>query len=65
VVANLFLEQDIVSGAGVERRVEVDEVNTRVLHIVSEDFEVVAEIEFVLGVHDAVAAVYDRRLFLR
>ncbi len=64
-LAALFLEEHVVRGAGIKRRVEVDQVNARVLDVVSKDFQVVAEIKLVLGVHDGVAAVYDRRLFFR
>jgi hypothetical protein len=42
-------------------RVEVNQVHARILHIVAEDFQVVAEMKLVLFVHVAVAAVYDRR----
>src|SRR6266700_75575 len=41
-------------------RVEVDQVNALRGHIVAEDFQVVAEVEFVLPAHVAVAPVYDR-----
>jgi hypothetical protein len=48
--AALFLEEHVVGGAGVERRVEVDQVHAGVWLILAEDFQIVAEIEFVRGV---------------
>ena len=47
----IFLEEHVVSGVGVEGRVEVDEVNARVRHLPAQDVEVVAKVEFVFPVH--------------
>ena len=51
MVATFFLEEHVVDGAGVEGRVEVDEVHARVRHVFAQDFEVVAEVELILFVH--------------
>jgi len=48
VVAAFFLEQHVVGGAGVERRVEVDPVYVPVLEVVACYFEVIPQVEFVL-----------------
>jgi hypothetical protein len=47
----LFLEKHVVGGAGVERRVEVDEVDAFCRYLLAEDSEVVAKIELVIPVH--------------
>ena len=47
----LFLEENVVAGVGVERRVEVDQVHAGVRDVLAQDFEVVAEIEHVLFGH--------------
>jgi hypothetical protein len=43
--AILFLKEGVVVLGGVERGVEIDEVNRRVFHIPAQDVEVVAVIE--------------------
>src|SRR5665647_1344915 len=43
-----FLEQHVVGGVGVERRVQVDQVNTGDRDMPAENLQVVAEIELVL-----------------
>jgi hypothetical protein len=45
--AVLFREEDVVVLAGVEGRVEIDEVHRLVLNVALEDFEVVTVIELV------------------
>ena len=47
VLAGAFFEQDVVGGVGVERRVEVDEVDRLVRDVLAEDGEVIAEVELV------------------
>ena len=47
--AVLFGEEDVVVLAGVEGRVEVDEVDRLVLDVAPEDVEVVAVVEVVFG----------------
>ena len=47
VLAGALAEQDVVRRIGVERRVEVDEVNALVSDVLAEDVEVVAEVELV------------------
>jgi hypothetical protein len=49
--AVLLGEEDVVVLAGVEGRVEIDEIDGLVLHITLEDFEIVAVIErvFIVG----------------
>ena len=47
----LFLEEHVVRGAGIKRRVEVDQINTRVRDILPQNSQIVAEVEFVRGVH--------------
>ena len=45
-------EEDVVVLAGVEGRVEIDEIDRLVLDVALEDFEVVAVVELVfLGAH--------------
>ena len=44
----LFLEEDVVGGAGIERWVEVDQVNTGIRHILPQNSQIVAEVELVL-----------------
>ena len=46
--AVLLGEKDVVILAGVERRVEIDEVYGLVLDVAFEDFEIVAVVELVL-----------------
>ena len=46
--AVLLGEQDVVVGVGVERRVEVDQVDRLILDVAAEDVEVVAVVENVL-----------------
>ena len=47
-------------GAGVERRVEIDQVHAGVGNILAQDFEIVAEVEFVFPVHADVEAALRR-----
>ena len=49
--AAFFLEQDVIVGAGIKRRVEVDQVHTFRGHVLAEDSQVVAEVEFIRPVH--------------
>ena len=48
-VAGRPLEQDVVAGVRVERRVEVDEVDARGRDVVAQDLQVVAVVEVVHG----------------
>ena len=50
LLAALFLEEDVVVGVGVEGRVEVDEVNAGVGDVITQDFEVIAEVELILPI---------------
>ena len=36
------LEQHIVDGAGIERRIEIDEIDALVLDVIAQDIEIVA-----------------------
>ena len=45
--AAFFLEQHIAGGAGIEGRVQVNQVHARLGYVLSQDSQVVAEIEFV------------------
>ena len=49
LLAAALAEQDVVSGVGIEGRVEVDEVNALVGDVLTQDVEVVAEVEGVGG----------------
>ena len=51
ILAALFLEEDVVSGVGVEGRVEVDQVNAGVRHLATQDVKIVAKVESVFPVH--------------
>lgn len=60
--AALLLEEHVVGGAGIERRVEVNQIHARVGDVLAQNFQIIAEVELVLVVHDSVAAIYDRRI---
>ena len=45
----VLAEEDVVDGVGVEGRIEVDEVDGLIGDVVTEDGEVVSEVEFVGG----------------
>jgi len=49
--AALFLEEQVVSGVGVEGRVEVDQVNGCDRHLTPQNVQVIAEAELVVPVH--------------
>ena len=47
----LFLEEHIVRGAGIKRRVEVNQVNACLGDVFAQNFQVIAEVKLVLAVH--------------
>jgi len=49
--AAFLFEQHVVGGAGVEGRVEIDQVNAGVFDVIAENFKVVAEVKLILGFH--------------
>jgi RNase P/RNase MRP subunit p29 len=49
--AAFFLEEHVVSGVGVEGRVEVDEVNAGVRQLAAQDVKIVSKVESVFPIH--------------
>ena len=50
--AALLAKQYVVSSVGVEGRVEVDQVDAFIGDVLAQDVEVVAEVEFVIGIRN-------------
>ena len=50
--AGLFLKEHVVCRIGIERRVEVNQINAGVSNIFAEILQIVAKIELILAIHD-------------
>ena len=53
-------KQHVVIRFGVERRIEIDEINRLVANVVAEDFQVIAEVESVFSHEGFASAILAR-----